>query len=269
MNFFIILVILIVAILVTRGILNKKKEKKIEEARAYFGSAKKHIEANNLEQALKDYNTGMEISPKPSHYSYRDRADLLSRMGKYEEAIADYSEIIKVRLKDLKFAVKLPPDQRGSMSLEYRSAVAEAYGLRGDMHSAMGNTSLAQDDYNEAIEYYNMQVQLAPKSPHYLSDRGEMFLKWGDTARAMADLDKAISLCDKHVASDPTDAFYINCRAKTYARKGNLDLAIEDYQKVLAIDIKTAEDEFDRDILLDEQEEARKELDDLKKRINQ
>lgn len=117
----------------------------------------------NTGGALIDFNQA--ILTDPAHERARIvRGDLLSRMGKYPQAIDDYSQAI---------------EQNPTFTFTYLS--------RGKAYEAVGNYKEAIEDYSEAIDIY-------PEDGFGYAYRGGVYTKLGDNQKAMADLNKAIEI---------------------------------------------------------------------------
>ena len=124
--------------------------------------------------------------------AYRNRGSAYSEIGHDEQAIADFTE-----------AVRLKADY------------AIAFAGRGQDRLFKGDLDGAVADYSEAI-------RLKADYPTAYVSRGYAYLVKGDMDRAIADFSEALRL-------EPNNVIALNNRGLARKRKGELDLAIEDY----------------------------------------
>jgi tetratricopeptide (TPR) repeat protein len=94
----------------------------------------------------------------------QQRAGVYVSQQKFQEAIADYSEALKVKAKD--------PD------IFERRAYAE----------------MQLKDYDKALHDYNEAIKLSPEEPKYYQVRAFIYQTKGDFKAAMADVDKILKL---------------------------------------------------------------------------
>jgi len=94
----------------------------------------------------------------------QQRAGVYVSQQKFQEAIADYSEALKVKAKD--------PD------IFERRAYAE----------------MQLKDYDKALHDYNEAIKLSPEEPKYYQVRAFIYQSKGDFKAAMADVDKTLKL---------------------------------------------------------------------------
>jgi tetratricopeptide (TPR) repeat protein len=94
----------------------------------------------------------------------QQRATVYVSQQKFQEAIADYSEALKVNAKD--------PD------IFERRAYAE----------------IQLKDYDKALHDYNEAIKLSPEEPKYYQVRAFIYQTKGDFKAALADVDKTLKL---------------------------------------------------------------------------
>ena len=129
---------------------------------------------------------------------YKRRASLLLGDRKYDGAIADFAQIIRLSAND-------------------ESARAQALVSRAEAYEAKSDHDRAIADYTEALRLRPASMELAA--------RGDVYLKKGEYDRAIADYTEAIKL-------ESFDASHIYLRrAAAYRRKGDRDRAIRDYDE--------------------------------------
>jgi tetratricopeptide (TPR) repeat protein len=139
----------------------------------------------------------IEKEPSSPAMAYSNRASALNDMGKFNEAVEDYSKAI-------------------SMDPSY----SRAYWSRGSVFGNMGQLDKAMADLDKAIA-------LEPYASAYYT-RGTVFEKRGETEKAIGDYERAIALKPSYAAA------HFNLGI-LYGRVGALDKAIYCFDK--AIDI--------------------------------
>lgn len=151
----------------------------------------------DYDTALKYYNAALASKPSsgPAHF---DRGLVYYYKGKYAEAIADFSEDVKVR-----------PDHRPAYSMRARSYVKTT------------QPDLALADFNKAI-------WLDPGREVGYRDRGVLYNNLEQWEKAIDDFNTAIS-------KDPDDYLAYNHRAYANHRRGMNDDALADANEALRI----------------------------------
>jgi tetratricopeptide (TPR) repeat protein len=131
--------------------------------------------------------------------AYARRGDAYHHKREYDRAIADYTRVIEIELRD-----------------------AVAYNNRGLAYRAKGDSDRAIADYTRAIE-------IDPRDAVAYNNRGIAYRAKGDNDRAIADHSKAIEI-------DPELASAYNSRGIAYRARGDNDRAIADHTKAIEID---------------------------------
>jgi len=150
-----------------------------------------------LEEAIDFFTAKIEDNPTEPRWRYA-RAVAWTNKGELDIAIADYTELIKLK--------RLPA----------------FYHVRGICYHAKG-------EYDKAIRDFNEAIRLNPRSARYYNSRSEAWHEKGEYERAIADCDEAIRL-EPNLASAYTN------RGRAYEELGDVGLAVEDYQKSLKLD---------------------------------
>jgi tetratricopeptide (TPR) repeat protein len=130
--------------------------------------------------------------------AYRYRGDARTDAGAFEQAIADFSDSIRLR-----------PDN------------VPAFAGRGRAEFSLRNLDGALGDYSEAI-------RLSPAAANLYIARGHVYLSQGNVDASIRDLTEAIRL-------DPRSPTAFNNRGLALRKKGDLDGAMQDYSTAIAI----------------------------------
>lgn len=129
---------------------------------------------------------------------YSGRGDDHLKSGNYDQAIAEYTE-----------AIRLDPTLS---TIYYNRGLAYSY----------------QGDYDHAISDYSQVITLNPDDEAAYFERGYNLAASGDYEGALADYSRFIQL-------NPGDAYAYNNRGLIYEELGLMDEAILDFEKVLEI----------------------------------
>ena len=134
-----------------------------------------------------------EFKGKELAWAYFNRGNANIRTGRHDNAIADYSEALKLEPTD------------------------------ADIYNNRGNALRRKGQYDRAIADYNEAIKLAPNDPDPVNGRGNAYFNKGDRERALEDFNRAIKL-------DPdTVQAYFN-RARVREDKGDLYAALTDFE---------------------------------------
>ncbi len=152
------------------------------------------------QSALNDLNESIRLNPN-SAKTYDSRANIYSKLGKRTNA-----------LNDMNTAIKLDPNS------------ATRYNNRAVLLAGVSKRS-------EAIKDYTNAIRLNPQKAIYYKNRGLSYNKIKDYDSAIKDFDTAIQLV-------PTYADAFTRRGDSYYAQNNYDAAMKDYKKSLEIDPK-------------------------------
>ena len=218
------------------------KDDKVEEL-IKSGDAK--FDAGDFEGSINDYTEAVNFNPADKSQlaeAYRDRGFAKNKLGRREEAIADFDEAI--RLCD--------------EAIEIDSENARAWYNRGFAKSGLGRHEEAIADYDEAI-------RLDPEFAPAWNGRGFAKDKLGRKEEAIADFDEAIRLdsefasawnnlgaakhglgrheeaiadYDEAIRLNPKNAASWNNRGLAKYRLGKYEEAIADYNEAIRLDPK-------------------------------
>lgn len=221
-----------------------------EEEKAKGNAA---FKAGNLDEALEHYNKAISIDEFNVTY-YNNKATVLSKQGKHEEAIklcedaiqkgrehgASYESIarsfqkiasaqvslghIDLAIESLKSSLlekKDPQVQRELKRLEtlYEKKKAQEYENPELAEKAReeGNNFFSNKDFPKAIESYTEAIKRAPRNPTLYSNRAAAYSKLGELPMAIKDCEKAIEIDPKFV--------------KAYTRKAYCHYMMKEYYK--------------------------------------
>lgn len=232
----------------------------------YIDQGMQAIEQGNYEEALTDFDTGIE-EKEDLQLAYRGKGIAYLGLENYEAAI----EQLKLSLKqtngsvhelelDTSYYLALSQYKEGDIEsaittytniLAYDDEKAEAYYLRGVVYLAQGNTDLAYADFDASIAAYSKNYKyyieiyknlnsegFTDKGEEYLNrllDLGgkdaEAYYYRGVAYRYLGNSEEAVDELTKAEEAGDTEAFYE--LGKVYQQMGNGEDAITAYQTYL------------------------------------
>jgi tetratricopeptide (TPR) repeat protein len=188
--------------------------------------------------------------PDDLAFYYRVRAFNHERLGQFDRAVQDYSEMIRLdpsaagpvfergtaylaegqtdhALQDFNETIRLQP----SNTVVVRGAEAGVFERRGAIYETKGLYDDAIADYTEAIVRRTALMTVAPHAdPGHAAynARGRVLHLKGDDTKALPDADKAVSL-------KPNEPAYLETRAEIREKLGRRDDAVADYRTALKL----------------------------------
>jgi tetratricopeptide (TPR) repeat protein len=173
------------------------------------------------------------INSQVAAIAYNNRGNAYTSGGKYDEAIQDYDQSIKLNPNYAK-----PFNNRGvayQKSGDYDKAMrdfdaainidpkyADAFGNRAETYEKKGDYPSALKDFDEAI-------QLQPALTVLWNERC-----W--TRAMIGQLQSAISDCNEAIRLEPNVAATFDSRGLAYLKLGQWELAVTDYNSALRMD---------------------------------
>jgi tetratricopeptide (TPR) repeat protein len=171
---------------------------KEDKARAYRTRAGLRLEAGAAADAVADYTQALRLAP-PDVVALSGRARARMLLSDTKGALEDFSE-----------ALKLQPASAGLLI------------ARGHVYFVRGEAAAAIADFTEAL-------RLNPSSASALNQRGLAYRRSGETEKAITDYTAAIAI-------NPVYALAYNNRGYAYESIGRKDDAIADFRSALLLD---------------------------------
>ena len=207
---------------------------KPNDAKAHYrlGVAYARLDGSEAE-AIVHLRRSIEADPNKNPAS-----ELLSQLernavGSCDEAIAKYSEILRVDLEGA--ALHFKRANAWSRTGEYDNAIAEyTHSLRLDPENARAYFSRSyawhsKGEYDNAIADLDEVLQIEPDAPNAHGNRGLAWKKKGEYDKAIEDYGRVIEL-------KPDSAEAHHDRAKVWDDMGDYDEAIKDYARAIQLD---------------------------------
>jgi protein O-mannosyl-transferase len=206
------------------------------------------------------------INKYPDAYmAYYNRGLLYVDEGKYDSAIADFSETIKYDSSYVNAYYSLgliysKYNNKQDLAMAYYTkaiaidpACAAAYLNRALLYDNYGKGDSAMNDLSEAIK-------IDPRLAEAYTNRGIGYYNYGKKDLALADFKKAITL-DSTVADAYSD------RGTLYLNNGETDLALADLNKAIAHDSSSAICYYNRGLCYEALHQYEKAIADFSKAI--
>ena len=165
--------------------------------------------------------------------AFRKRGEARADAGAAVEAIADFSDAIKLDSNDAvsysgRGHAKLTRGETGSAIEDFTAAIK----LTPDKAAYFldrGYAFFVNSQFDASIADYNEALRLNPKSASTLNHRGLAYRKKGDSEASIADFSAAIGL-------NPAYALAYNNRGYAYESVGRKPEAIADFNRALLLD---------------------------------
>jgi tetratricopeptide (TPR) repeat protein len=165
--------------------------------------------------------------------AYRIRAGAYVERAAHNEAIADYSEALRLKPDDGasyfgRGQARLALNQTDGAISDFTQAIR----LSGDspgLYVARGYAQLVKGNANESIADFTVAIRLDPKNASALNNRGLAYRKKGDLGNAIKDYTAAIGL-------NPIYALAYNNRGYVFEARGERQAAAADFRRALSLD---------------------------------
>ncbi len=172
-------------------------------------------------------------TPEVRIEAHRARADAYAERAANKEAIADYSEALRLKADDgasyygrgqARLAMR---DVDGAIS-DFTQAI-RTMGEQPGLYVARGYAQLVKGNAGKSIADFTVAIRLDPKNASALNNRGLAYRKKGDLDNAIKDYTAAIGL-------NPIYALAYNNRGYVFEAKGNKKAAAADFRRALSLD---------------------------------
>jgi|GEM_PF-1030307 len=185
------------------------------------------------------------------HYN---KGVVLARQGRYEEAIKEYDQALKIEPRYTKAmfnkAVVLQMMRRNPEAVEVYRRLAALTPDDPEVWSNMAIALRAMGRLSEALECYDRALAINPNDPGLWSNKGVAL-------RLMGRAEEALECYDRALAINPNDPGLWSNKGVALASLNRLEEALECYDRALAIDPNRASARRNREIILRQLEAQR------------
>lgn len=160
-------------------------------------------------KGIQDYTVFLKSNPAFRPTFLKTRALVFSQTGKLKEAIADYTELIKIEPKSVEYLEK-----RGDAyfdSLDFANAIKdyETY-LKSPKSEATQKFTLSKlasayfrkNDFQKSVEIYSQIINIEPKDVRTLFMRAWCYKNLSQKEKALTDLQKISEISPNYYASE-------------------------------------------------------------------
>jgi tetratricopeptide (TPR) repeat protein len=175
--------------------------------------------------ALYDQALRLHLSATKASEAYYGRANAETEKARYDEAIRDFSEALKLNPKMVAacwgrgYASQLKGDLDNALR-DYAEYVRSDQNA-GRVYFNRGLIYLQRKEWAKAVEDFSESIRCEPENSYAYFDRGSALAELSELDGALASLDAAISI-------DPTLAEAYRIRATVHRKRGELDRAQSD-----------------------------------------
>lgn len=208
---------------------------RIEEVKKQISKLPAEERKGELKQS--EYRAKMrDLMVMQKAYEHYDKAEALRKEGKYQQAMSEYNEALKIR-KDMAkphHGIGLVYQAQG----KYNQAIDEyKKALKVDpdcvfAHNDMGMAYMSAGRYSDAVAPLKKAIEIYENFDYAHANLGEAYYKLKQYPDATKSLEMAITLNENHPRAHTTLGL-------TYEATGNREKAVEEYEKA----IKVAPDE--------------------------
>jgi len=203
------------------------------------------VQADRLSDCKESHNGAVRIkacsevigakttTPEARIDAHRARAEAYGERAAYKDAIADYSEALRMKTDDGasyygRGQARLALNQIDGAISDFTQAIRYS-GEQPGLYVARGYAQLVKGNPNEAVADFTVAIRLDPKNASALNNRGLAYRKRGDLDNAIKDYSAAIAL-------NPIYALAYNNRGYVFEAKGDRQAAAADFRRALSLD---------------------------------
>ncbi len=179
------------------ALLEEKIPESKEAHRLYSCRARINKKLNNFKGALEDWNNAISTEKRIPRY-FIERGEISLEMGRFRDAIEDFSRAL--REDPSNFPVYLKRSNAYAGLKEYKLAIADVNTylryIEDDQEAIelCGNLNFKNENYIEALKYFNKNLSKDKSNAEYYKDRGKTYLKTRTYTYAINDFSMALDL---------------------------------------------------------------------------
>lgn len=181
------------------------------------------------DEAIADYSKASEVEPKLASGYLWNRGEAWRFKGRPEEAIADYTKSIELDPRHAKAYVGRGLARGGHAAIADFSRAIELDPRLAAAYAGLGIVNFNMGAYDKAIADFGKAIEADPKFAVHWYNRGFTREKKGDLGGAIEDFTKAIELDSKNPQT-------YTRRGIAKHRMGGFDEAIADFEMAIKVD---------------------------------
>ena len=222
-------------------------ERLLNKSYVYYYRGNCHLFSNEINEAIKDYDTALESNPKHEGayvnrgYAYDYLGEAQGNQAYTHKAVDDYTLAIqldptdKVAYNNLGAVYSALGNQQEAMNYYSRanqidSSYCDPYYNSGLAHGALAesNDDLYEIEFRRAIDAYTQAIECDRNFSDAFTNRAHAY-------NALKQYDNAILDCTEAVRINAADSFAYFNRGNAYSDKGDYPTAIADYDRAIAL----------------------------------
>jgi tetratricopeptide (TPR) repeat protein len=173
--------------------------------------------------------------PAVYHYENFSRGNELARLGRHQEAIAEFEQALagqkqEWRIQDWRIHDSLSKSLlqvgRYEEAFEHTVQSLEINPYNPEMHANLGYLYTIKGDYAKALEHLGTAIRLYPTDPRAWYSRGTIHAQLGDQTSALDDFSEAIRLDPEHAEAFAGRGMIRQARGDAAGATADLDAAI-------------------------------------------
>lgn len=212
---------------------------------AYIRRASYYIQLEQKDLGMEDFDQAQKLEPQNPDL-YHQRAQIYILIDQLHEALSEFEKAVKLAPHNaMAFVQKcyaeyrlalMSQDQMRLMMVmnEFKNAV-EKFPDCVECYSLMAQVLSDQQQFQQADQFYDKAIKLAPENASLLVHRGIMTLQW------MGDIEKAIGLMEKSIEVDDKCELAYETLGTVEVQRANLDKAVELFEKAIKLAKSQAE----------------------------
>jgi tetratricopeptide (TPR) repeat protein len=168
--------------------------------RLYVCRARINKKLNNYKGAMEDWNNAISAEKRIPAY-FIERGKVYVELGKYRDAVDDFSRVLRQDPADFPVYIQRAKAYAGLQ--EYKQAIADVlvylkyFENDQDAIQLCGNLNFKNENYIEALKYFNLNLDKDKSKPEYYKERGRTYLKTRTYKYAINDFSMALDLSPK------------------------------------------------------------------------
>ncbi|KAH8358363.1 hypothetical protein KR200_010584 [Drosophila serrata] len=206
-------------------------------AYAYLKRAALYIQLDQREKGLADFEEAEKLKPENPDV-YHQRAQILLLLEQIEPALVEFDKAVRLAPNHpIAFVQKcyaeyrlslLAGDQRRleGVMRSFEQAI-ERFPSCVECYSLMAQVLSDQQQFNQAQEYYEKAIRLAPTNPTLIVHQAIMVLQW------RGDVETAVKLLNKAIEVDPKCELAYETLGTVEVQRAQLKNAVDLFEKAL------------------------------------
>jgi tetratricopeptide (TPR) repeat protein len=163
----------------------------------YAKRAKINDILGNYKGSVEDLDKAIAVENRIYNY-YIERGNAYFKLGKYKAAIEDFSKAL--RQEPAEFSLYIKRAKAYEQLKEYKPAIRNVvtylkyFEKDREATALCGNLHYLNENYIEALKYFNKNLNVDKSNPEYYKDRGKTYLKSKTYKYAISDFSMALDL---------------------------------------------------------------------------